>query len=148
MTEYVATRWYRAPEVMLQAKSYTKAMDMWSVGCILAEMLSNRPLFPGKNYVEQLNLIISIIGKCLARISHICPKREASPHPNHATAVAYHCVPNVRLRCVCMCVCGAGKPSNSIPSPNTPTVCVVQASRLTLPLARTRPLYAWCRQAV
>jgi len=63
MTEYVATRWYRAPEVMLQAKSYTKAMDMWSVGCILAEMLSNRPLFPGKNYVEQLNLIISIIGK-------------------------------------------------------------------------------------
>jgi serine/threonine protein kinase len=38
MTEYVATRWYRAPEVMLQAKSYTKAMDMWSVGCILAEM--------------------------------------------------------------------------------------------------------------
>eukprot|EP00039_Didymoeca_costata_P019160 m.336468 g.336468 ORF g.336468 m.336468 type:complete len:353 (+) comp17860_c0_seq1:231-1289(+) len=63
MTEYVATRWYRAPEVMLQAKSYTKAMDIWSVGCILAEMLNNRPLFPGKNYVEQLNLIISIIGK-------------------------------------------------------------------------------------
>jgi len=63
MTEYVATRWYRAPEVMLQAKSYSKAMDMWSVGCILAEMLNNRPLFPGKNYVEQLNLIIQIIGK-------------------------------------------------------------------------------------
>jgi serine/threonine protein kinase len=48
---------------MLQAKSYSKAMDMWSVGCILAEMLNNRPLFPGKNYVEQLNLIIQIIGK-------------------------------------------------------------------------------------
>jgi len=63
MTEYVATRWYRAPEVMLQAKAYTMAIDIWSVGCILAEMWSNRPLFPGKNYVEQLNLIISIIGK-------------------------------------------------------------------------------------
>lgn len=70
MTEYVATRWYRAPEVMLQAKSYTKAMDMWSVGCILAEMLSNRPLFPGKNYVEQLNLIISIIGKPTEASTH------------------------------------------------------------------------------
>lgn len=63
MTEYVATRWYRAPEIMLMAKAYTKAIDVWSVGCILAEMFSNRPLFPGKNYVEQLNLIISVVGK-------------------------------------------------------------------------------------
>lgn len=63
MTEYVATRWYRAPEIMLQAKAYAKSIDMWSVGCILAEMFSNRPLFPGKNYVEQLNLIIQIVGK-------------------------------------------------------------------------------------
>eukprot|EP00041_Stephanoeca_diplocostata_P024439 m.619366 g.619366 ORF g.619366 m.619366 type:complete len:329 (+) comp22530_c0_seq22:325-1311(+) len=63
MTEYVATRWYRAPEIMLQAKAYTKAIDMWSVGCIFAEMFNNRPLFPGKNYVEQLNLIIQVVGK-------------------------------------------------------------------------------------
>lgn len=60
MTEYVATRWYRAPEIMLQAKAYKKSIDMWSVGCIFAEMFSNRPLFPGKNYVEQLNLIIQV----------------------------------------------------------------------------------------
>jgi mitogen-activated protein kinase 1/3 len=49
MTEYVATRWYRAPEIMLTFKEYTKAIDVWSVGCILAEMLSGKPLFPGKD---------------------------------------------------------------------------------------------------
>lgn len=49
MTEYVATRWYRAPEIMLTFKEYTKAIDVWSVGCILAEMLSGKPLFPGRD---------------------------------------------------------------------------------------------------
>jgi mitogen-activated protein kinase 1/3 len=49
MTEYVATRWYRAPEIMLTFKEYTKAIDVWSVGCILAEMFSGKPLFPGKD---------------------------------------------------------------------------------------------------
>jgi mitogen-activated protein kinase 1/3 len=62
LTEYVATRWYRAPEIMLNSKGYTKAIDMWSVGCILAEMLSNRPLFPGKHYLDQLNHILGILG--------------------------------------------------------------------------------------
>lgn len=62
LTEYVATRWYRAPEVMLNAKGYTKSMDMWSVGCILAEMLSNRPMFPGKNYLDQIQKIQEILG--------------------------------------------------------------------------------------
>lgn len=41
---------------------YTKSIDIWSVGCILAEMLSNRPLFPGKHYLDQLNLILSVVG--------------------------------------------------------------------------------------
>lgn len=42
-------RWYRAPEVMLTFKEYTRAIDVWSVGCVLAEMLSGRPLFPGRD---------------------------------------------------------------------------------------------------
>ena len=62
MTEYVATRWYRAPEIMLSLKQYSKAIDVWSVGCILAEMLSNKPLFPGKDYHHQLLLILDILG--------------------------------------------------------------------------------------
>ncbi|KAK0877912.1 mitogen activated protein kinase [Friedmanniomyces endolithicus] len=62
MTENVATRWYRAPEIMLTFKEYTKAIDVWSVGCILAEMLSGKPLFPGKDYHHQLTLILDVLG--------------------------------------------------------------------------------------
>lgn len=62
MTEYVATRWYRAPEIMLDYKRYTKAIDMWSVGCILAEMLIGEPLFPGKDYFHQITLIFEVLG--------------------------------------------------------------------------------------
>ncbi|KZT19930.1 Pkinase-domain-containing protein [Neolentinus lepideus HHB14362 ss-1] len=62
MTEYVATRWYRAPEVMLTFKEYTRAIDIWSVGCVLAEMLSGKPLFPGRDYHHQLSLILDILG--------------------------------------------------------------------------------------
>lgn len=54
MTEYVATRWYRAPEIMLTFKKYTSAIDVWSVGCIMAEMLLRKPLFPGKDCEESL----------------------------------------------------------------------------------------------
>ena len=46
-TEYVVTRWYRAPQVILNASEYTKAVDIWSVGCIFAELLGRQPLFPG-----------------------------------------------------------------------------------------------------
>jgi len=62
MTEYVVTRWYRPPELLLSSTAYTKSIDMWSVGCIFAELVSRKPLFPGKNHVDQLNLITSIVG--------------------------------------------------------------------------------------
>ncbi|WFD25977.1 mitogen-activated protein kinase [Malassezia nana] len=62
MTEYVATRWYRAPEIMLSHQNYTTAIDMWSVGCILAELLGRRPLFKGRDYVDQLNQILHYLG--------------------------------------------------------------------------------------
>jgi len=62
MTEYVATRWYRAPEIMLTFKEYTKAIDVWSVGCILAELLGGKPFFKGRDYVDQLNQILHYLG--------------------------------------------------------------------------------------
>lgn len=62
LTEYVATRWYRAPEIMLSACNYSKSMDLWSVGCILAELLTGHALFPGKDYCDQLLLIFQILG--------------------------------------------------------------------------------------
>mmetsp|Transcript_8478 Transcript_8478/g.12716 ORF Transcript_8478/g.12716 Transcript_8478/m.12716 type:complete len:382 (-) Transcript_8478:253-1398(-) len=62
LTEYVATRWYRAPEIMLSWKEYTKAIDVWSVGCIFAEILGRKPLFPGNDYINQLHRIIGTLG--------------------------------------------------------------------------------------
>lgn len=62
MTEYVATRWYRAPEIMLALRRYGTAIDVWSIGCILGELLLGRPLFKGKDYVDQLNKILEILG--------------------------------------------------------------------------------------
>eukprot|EP00386_Alphamonas_edax_P005765 GDKI01018804.1.p1 GENE.GDKI01018804.1~~GDKI01018804.1.p1 ORF type:complete len:464 (-),score=87.14 GDKI01018804.1:99-1490(-) len=63
MTEYVSTRWYRAPEVLCSWHDYSAAIDVWSVGCIVAELLSRRPLFPGINTQNQLHLIINFLGK-------------------------------------------------------------------------------------
>ncbi|KAL5167090.1 Mitogen-activated protein kinase MMK2 [Glycine soja] len=62
MTEYVVTRWYRAPELLLNCSEYTAAIDIWSVGCILGEIITRQPLFPGKDYVHQLRLITELIG--------------------------------------------------------------------------------------
>jgi serine/threonine protein kinase len=62
LTEYVATRWYRAPEVLLSWKEYTKAIDMWSVGCIFAELLGRKPFFPGRDYMHQLHLVLDTLG--------------------------------------------------------------------------------------
>jgi len=62
LTEYVVTRWYRAPEIVLSSDTYTKAVDMWSVGCIFGELLGRKPLFPGSDHVNQLATILDVIG--------------------------------------------------------------------------------------
>lgn len=63
MTEHVVTRWYRSPELMLQPDGlYDRSIDMWSVGCIFAEILGRKALFPGKNFMHQLSLIFDVIG--------------------------------------------------------------------------------------
>jgi len=62
MTEYVATRWYRAPEVILSWKQYTKAIDIWSVGCILGELIGRKPLFQGFDHMHQVNRIVEVLG--------------------------------------------------------------------------------------
>ncbi|NXL87767.1 MK15 kinase, partial [Alectura lathami] len=61
LTEYVATRWYRAPEILLSSRSYTKGVDMWSIGCILGELLLGKPLFPGTSTVNQMEQILRVI---------------------------------------------------------------------------------------
>ena len=59
---YVVTRWYRAPEIILNASEYTKAIDIWSIGCIFAELLGRTAIFPGENYLDQIQRVISVLG--------------------------------------------------------------------------------------
>ncbi|KAM4645841.1 mitogen-activated protein kinase 13 isoform 5-T6 [Amazona ochrocephala] len=62
MTGYVVTRWYRAPEVILNWMHYNQTVDIWSIGCIMAEMLTGKTLFKGKDYLDQLTQILKVTG--------------------------------------------------------------------------------------
>jgi mitogen-activated protein kinase 1/3 len=73
-TDYVVTRWYRAPEVVLLAGEYTKSIDMWAVGCILCELIRRKPLFPGKDYKDQIKKIVSVLGTPSGEELHWLPK--------------------------------------------------------------------------
>ncbi|KAH0945213.1 hypothetical protein HN011_010747 [Eciton burchellii] len=61
-TDYVSTRWYRAPEVLLHSTTYNSPIDIWAVGCIMAELYTFRPLFPGKSEIDEIFKICSVIG--------------------------------------------------------------------------------------
>ena len=90
MTEYVATRWYRAPEIMLTFKEYTKAIDVWSVGCILAEMLNGKPLFPGKDctyYSFSLGNTQTLTGLSRPSSTHANPR--CTRHANYGRLLWY-----------------------------------------------------------
>ena len=62
VTDYVATRWYRAPEMILAAQKYSKPIDMWSVGCILYELLVGTPLLPGKSTKDMIRMMFGVTG--------------------------------------------------------------------------------------
>lgn len=63
MTEYVVTRWYRCPELLLSPnRPYSEAIDLWSIGCILAELIKRKPLFPGKSHAHQVQLVFEVVG--------------------------------------------------------------------------------------
>lgn len=61
-TEYVSTRWYRAPEVLLRSQSYNSPIDVWAVGAIMAELYTLRPLFPGTSEPDEIYKICAIMG--------------------------------------------------------------------------------------
>lgn len=69
LTDYVATRWYRAPEILLGCKSYTTGVDLWSLGCILGEMLLERPLYPGNSTLDQVIDYLFSSAQCHSRKS-------------------------------------------------------------------------------
>ncbi|TRY50027.1 Serine/threonine protein kinase [Cryptosporidium tyzzeri] len=63
LTSYVSTRWYRAPELLVKSTEYGPGIDVWAVGCIMAELIDGEPLFPGTSDIDQLYLIRNTIGK-------------------------------------------------------------------------------------
>jgi len=62
MTEYVCTRWYRPPEILCKRRTYSTSVDVWSLGCILAELVGRQAIFRGRNTLNQLEVIIDVIG--------------------------------------------------------------------------------------
>jgi serine/threonine protein kinase len=81
MTGYVSTRYYRAPEIMLTWQKYDVEVDIWSAACIFAEMLEGKPLFPGKDHVNQFSIITELLGTppddviqtiCSENVRHRC----------------------------------------------------------------------------
>ncbi|THD24117.1 Mitogen-activated protein kinase [Fasciola hepatica] len=73
MTGYVTTRWYRAPEIMLNWMHYNESVDIWSTACIMAELRTRKPLFTGKNHIDQIKMIMRVLGKpdeeCMKKIT-------------------------------------------------------------------------------
>lgn len=63
LTDYVATRWYRAPEILLSSARYTFGVDMWACGCILGELINGKPIFPGTSTMNQLDRILEVTGR-------------------------------------------------------------------------------------
>lgn len=98
-TDYVATRWYRAPELCGSFFSkYTPAIDIWSIGCIFAEVLTGKPLFPGKNVVHQLDIITDLLGTpspdSIARVRNDKARRYLSSMRKKQRVPLSHKFPN------------------------------------------------------
>lgn len=62
LTDYVSTRWYRAPELLIGSTTYGKEVDQWAIGCIMGELIDGQPLFPGESDIDQLYIIQKVIG--------------------------------------------------------------------------------------
>ncbi|KAJ8972427.1 hypothetical protein NQ317_012445 [Molorchus minor] len=73
-TEYVATRWYRAPELLVAEPNYGTAVDVWAIGCLFAEMMTGDPLFPGESDIDQFYLIVKMLGKPCPRQQQLLAK--------------------------------------------------------------------------
>lgn len=94
LTPVVVTLWYRAPEILLGTTDYSWPVDIWSVGCIMAEMLTGRPLFPGKSEIDQLDKIFRVLGMPNDRV---WPGFSRLPHASKIAPIQqpYNCIDKV-----------------------------------------------------
>lgn len=100
-TDYVATRWYRAPELLVGDTQYGPQVDVWAIGCLLAELIRGEALWPGKSDADQLYLIRCTIGELLPKHMNVFRSNEffkgitlPAPQP-HETSPLTEKVPNV-----------------------------------------------------
>ncbi|XP_031739583.1 shaggy-related protein kinase kappa isoform X1 [Cucumis sativus] len=101
---YICSRYYRAPELIFGATEYTTAIDIWSTGCVMAELLLGKPLFPGESGVDQLVEIIKVLGtptreeiKCMNPNYTEFKFPQIKPHPWHKSLLAYLLIPLIDL---------------------------------------------------
>merc|ERR1712070_822288 len=97
-THEVVTLWYRAPDVLMGSRKYSTPVDLWSVGCIFAEMVTGRPLFPGNNEADQLVRIFQILGnpteETWPSLADLPDYKE--PYPPMEGKGLLHCVPKLK----------------------------------------------------
>jgi len=99
LTEYVITRWYRPPELLMMSTTYDAKVDIWSAGCIFAELSNRKALFPGKDYLNQINLICDVLGTPQGdSVAYLKPEAakflsEISPRPKKDLAALF---PNIK----------------------------------------------------
>jgi len=98
LTDYVATRWYRAPELLLHATAYSPAVDLWAAGCTMAELMLARPLFPGTSELDQLHRIASALGSPSSQqwpsLPHLC-ERSGHQLPSAMASNIHDLVPGI-----------------------------------------------------
>ncbi len=70
-TDYVATRWYRAPELLVGDTQYGPPVDVWAIGCVTAEIMTGKPLWPAKSDIDQIHHIVNTMGPLISRHAHV-----------------------------------------------------------------------------
>lgn len=88
ITDYVTTRWYRAPEILAGWTAYGASIDMWAVGCIIAELFQRVPLFPGGDSVKQVELIVGTLGLPDAKFMAHC-KRSSRKYTDMSCLITH-----------------------------------------------------------
>nr|CAI5828114.1 unnamed protein product [Callosobruchus analis] len=86
-TEYVATRWYRAPELLVGDPNYSSPVDVWAIGCLFAEIMTGDPLFPGESDIDQFYLIVKLLGEYFHQAMRVFIRRQRITYTSRSNLV-------------------------------------------------------------